>query len=324
VRTPATVDKLDLALVSRITAKSLDGLDLMMPDILDPERISGFKYVGIDARDELHSDIDLQDMLNSIPDPTVVTIDWLKSKRIKYYDTNESSAIGEWTVYKCLTAQLTLPGKTSQFVLSAGTWYEIDEGYVDDINGQVADTDFLPHSALQFPDCEDDSMLEEDYNWSTAQILGAYCQDQKLIYLGGQRNKVEPCDILTLQGQLIHVKRKTRSSSLSHLFAQVRVSAELLRREKTFYDKWVKDLKSDKEVNGKPFAAVLKWPCKPSSHEVILAILAPNAPQLPEELPFFAKMELVSLVQSLRDVGYPVSFAAVHEGVAKRKKGAKP
>lgn len=324
VRTTATLDKLDLTLAARISVGTLDGIDLMMPDILDPERISGFKYVGIDDRDELHSDIDIQDMLDAIPDPTVVTVEWLKSKHIKYYDVNETSAIGEWTVYKCLAAQVTLPGETSQFVLSAGAWYEIEQDYVDDVNSQVADSIFLPHSAVQFPDCEDDSMIEEDYNWSTAQILGAYCQDQKLIYLGGQRNKVEPCDIFTLQGQLIHVKRKTRSSSLSHLFAQARVSAELLRREKTFHDKWVKELKSDKEVNGKPFAAVLKWPCKPSTYEVILAIIATNAPRLPEELPFFAKMELVSLVQSLRDVGYLVSFAAIHEEVVKRKKGAKP
>ncbi|MBX3109976.1 MAG: TIGR04141 family sporadically distributed protein [Fimbriimonadaceae bacterium] len=320
VRDQKTVDLLDNHVVKKMQANALDGLDLMMPDIIDPERVTGFKYSGIDARDELHSDIDLADLLGIVVDLTAVSVDWLKRKEIKYYDASETSAIGHWSIYKCLAAQVSLASTGPQYVLSSGTWYEVDDSYVSEINSQVRDIEFLPLSDLVFPACEDDTMAEEDYNWAAAETLGAYCQDQKLVYLGGQKNRIEPCDIFTATGQLIHVKRKTRSSSLSHLFAQARVSAELLRRDKGFNDKWIKQLKAD---NAKSFASLLKWPCKPASHEIVLAILAPNCGQLPEELPFFAKMELVGLVQSLKEVGFSVSFAGVHEVVATRKKVSK-
>lgn len=41
---------------------------------------------------------------------------------------------------------------------------------------------------------------------------------------------VEACDILSDRGEFIHVKRKARSSTLSHLWEQAFVSAQLLRR----------------------------------------------------------------------------------------------
>lgn len=319
VRDQSTLDTLNAELVKRLQAKNGEGIDLMMPDIMDPERITGFKYSGLDARSDLHSDIDLNDFLALIEDPSVISVDWLRRKEIKYYDASETCEVGHWSIYKCIAAQLSLPASTAQFVLSGGAWYEVDDDYVNEIDTLVKDREFLPMSNLPLPTCDDDSMAEEDYNRATATALGAYCQDQKLVYLGGQKNKVEPCDILTVSGQLVHVKRKTRSSSLSHLFAQARVCAELLRRDKGFHEKWTKQLKADK---AKAFANLLKWPCKPASHEIVLVILASNSDQLPEQLPFFARMELANLVQSLKEVGFPVSFAGVHQAVATRAKGS--
>jgi uncharacterized protein (TIGR04141 family) len=53
--------------------------------------------------------------------------------------------------------------------------------------------------------------------------------DGRFIRLPGQY-PVEACDILSDRGEFIHVKRKARSSTLSHLWEQAFVSAQLLRR----------------------------------------------------------------------------------------------
>jgi len=320
VRDSKLTESLDTAVANALKSGQINGIDLVMPDILDPERITGFKYVGLDERHELHTDLDIEDFLDMIEDKSLITSTWLKKKSVRYYAEDDSSAINEWSVYKCLAAQLALPGNSKQFVLSTSQWFEVEPSYVKQIDDAVSDRSFIPFPDIYFPECCDASMAEEDYNAFTSDYLQAHCQDRQLVYLGGHRDKIEPCDILTIDGKLIHVKRKTRSSSLSHLFAQARVSADLLRREKSFNEKWVKQLKAAKAAS---FAKSLKWPCKPENHDVILAVLAGNPEELPEKLPFFARMELVTLAQGLNDAGFRCCFTGLYEEVATKKKGPK-
>jgi uncharacterized protein (TIGR04141 family) len=50
----------------------------------------------------------------------------------------------------------------------------------------------------------------------------------------GKTTPIEICDLLSEEGRFIHVKRKLSSSSLSHLFAQGYVSAELLQENSEY------------------------------------------------------------------------------------------
>ncbi|MFY0578048.1 DUF6119 family protein [Cystobacter fuscus] len=45
---------------------------------------------------------------------------------------------------------------------------------------------------------------------------------------------MEACDLFSASGQFIHVKRKLRSSSLSHLFSQGTVAAETFLGDEKF------------------------------------------------------------------------------------------
>lgn len=53
-------------------------------------------------------------------------------------------------------------------------------------------------------------------------------QSKRLVAPNGATTKIEFCDLIATDGSLIHVKRKSRSSTLSRLFAQGHVSAEAL------------------------------------------------------------------------------------------------
>ena len=66
---------------------------------------------------------------------------------------------------------------------------------------------------------------EEKYNKRAAQECDSLaCMDRKLIAHGGGSSKIEFCDLYDA-GLLIHVKRYSGSSGLSHLFEQGIVSA---------------------------------------------------------------------------------------------------
>jgi uncharacterized protein (TIGR04141 family) len=68
---------------------------------------------------------------------------------------------------------------------------------------------------------------EATYNEAAAKAIGAISVDDRPIGVGGV-DRVELCDILTKDGTFIHVKKRGRSSTLSHLFAQGITSSELL------------------------------------------------------------------------------------------------
>lgn len=58
--------------------------------------------------------------------------------------------------------------------------------------------------------------------------------DKKTVYHGGYGSQVELCDVLVVDGSFIHVKHYGGSSSLSHLFAQGLVSAQLIKSDDAF------------------------------------------------------------------------------------------
>lgn len=58
--------------------------------------------------------------------------------------------------------------------------------------------------------------------------------DAKVIYYGGGYSSIEVCDVLSKNGELIHVKRHNGSATLSHLFNQGLVSGELIREDRSF------------------------------------------------------------------------------------------
>ena len=58
--------------------------------------------------------------------------------------------------------------------------------------------------------------------------------DRKTVYHDGYGSQVELCDALVMDGAFIHVKQYGGSSSLSHLFAQERVSAQLIKSDDVF------------------------------------------------------------------------------------------
>src|SRR5260370_41653865 len=128
--------------------------------------------------------------------------------------------------------------------------------------------------------------------------------DTKTARCRGTSTGIEVCDLLSDDGDLLHVKhRKGGSSSLSHLFAQGRMSAEALLRDEDFRRdarRLLRDIRHGWERRipaDKP---------DPGDYQVVFAILGAPVEHTGEDLPFFSQLNLVRTYEAVVALGYRV------------------
>src|SRR5207253_946437 len=107
------------------------------------------------------------------------------------------------------------------YVLSAGDWFRVEKTYAANIKKKLQKyvaKDVLP-----------EAMRDEEegkYNARVAPLIGAALLDRKILKAEEAKSGIESCDLFLKDGNFVHVKRKTRSSTLSHLFSQGLVAGE--------------------------------------------------------------------------------------------------
>jgi len=144
----------------------------------------------------------------------------------------------------------------------------------------------IPVSDMVFIDCKARRVTENEYTIEFVKTKPDYmiCMDKKNVNHGGGRSKVELCDILTSDGKYIHIKPYSGSATLSHLFNQAVVSAELVITDKEFLKKANEKIQ---EVTDKKDFLI-----SDGDHpDVILAIISKDDVDRPN-IPFFSKVAL--------------------------------
>ena len=124
----------------------------------------------------------------------------------------------------------------------------------------------------------------------------------------GRHGQVEFCDLYSADRKLIHVKRYSGSSTMSHLFNQGVVSAQLLHGERVFRVAVNEKLPESHQL-GDPAAQIT-----PSDFEVAYAVIAKPGKEL--TLPFFSRLTLRNAVQVLRGLGFGVTLTSVPNVIA--------
>jgi uncharacterized protein (TIGR04141 family) len=132
---------------------------------------------------------------------------------------------------------------------------------------------------------------------------------------------IEICDVATRVKQLIHVKRGTSSSSLTHLFAQEVASAELLHMDPHFREEVApllanKSANPDKKIMGSGVTKIgdFEWMhgerFEPYAREVVYAIVTKRSSGMrKDELPFFSNLRM--RCNDLRRMGFRYSLALI-------------
>jgi uncharacterized protein (TIGR04141 family) len=129
--------------------------------------------------------------------------------------------------------------------------------------------------------------------------------DGKNIQYGGGPSKIEFCDLYTQDGKLIHLKRYSGSSALSHLFNQGMNSAKVMKSDLDFVQKVNEELPASHRLP-------IEQPINPRDYEVVFGIISATAEDLPDKLPFFSKISLMRAMEDIQRVmGYSASFAGI-------------
>ncbi len=295
-------DELNGKLVENIKGNKLENTWMAVPEIVDWEYVSGFKYTH--RKDgELKDDIDILSFLNCLSDDEKqnISIEFLKRKTICCLGTQNDEIKQQWNAYNCLYCEEQDNKKKKTYLLSNGKWYEIEADFAKAVN-----TDFQnlrsAGSSITLPSYGHKN--ENEYNKAVAKSNGKYCcMDREMINHGGSYSKIEFCDLMTKEGKFVHVKHYGGSSVLSHLFFQGLVSGELFLGDSKFREKVNEKLPNGFKItdtNAKPI---------PSKHEIIYGIISSSPGDL--EIPFFSKVSLRNAKKRLETFGYHVSLLKI-------------
>lgn len=299
VRDAALLGQLDSLLVVAINAQEFDRIRAAAPMLL-PDDICGFGYLRHRTRalngPAISFDLDLRQALLAKQILGRVSLQSLTSENIYLYDTDEQQC-AKWPLYDCLEAEIEFEEKI--YLLSEGDWYQIDRDYTDQVNQYF---DAATISDLEFPRYGTDH--EGPYLRRIADNTNFYLLDRKLVRLGGASSSFEFCDLLTPDHHIIHVKKYSSSSVLSHLFSQAYVSAEALINAPEVVVQVNEYLAQEGD-----FQFVFD-PARQPRNKIVFAIMQTNERL---HIPFFSKVNFRQFAQRLIAMGYQVELCRIED-----------
>jgi len=297
VRDSMLMGGLDGLLVDAINAGQFDRVRAASPELVGND-ISGFGYVKHGTRSRhgpaLVFDLDLRQALLAKHILGAVTHPLLLSERIYLYGADEQR-IAAWPLYTCLEAEIEHEEKI--YLLSEGDWYQIDRNFAEQVNRFF---EAATRCELQFPRSNMDN--EGPYLRRIADNANFYLLDQKLVRLNNASSPFEFCDLLTPDHHIIHVKKYSSSSVLSHLFSQAYVSAEALINAPDVtaqVNAHLADLGN--------FQFVFD-PATQPRNKIVFAIMQSNDAL---HMPFFSKVNFRQFAQRLSAMGYRVEVCSI-------------
>lgn len=304
VRTPSIVKPLDDHLVAALQAGDTSRIHIAAPEVLDNEEHLSY---GFDVRSPKEVvDLTIEGYLDEVGDPSKLTLGDLRShKVIAGHDVERPSK--RWKLYDCIVFEASLGA--ALYVLSGGHWFKVDQAFASTIHGDLAQ---IPESSVYLPPAAPGE-TEPHYNQRVADGNSTLAYlDAKTIHLKN-RTAVEACDLYTRSKQFVHIKRQSRSSTLSHLFAQGMVSGELFKEDRSFRE----ELRKKMAMTRPTFAATIP-DTRPqaSNYEVVFAILMKGNRADLLSLPFFTQVHLLQAVKYLRSLDYQVTYRLIPEQAA--------
>ena len=223
---------------------------------------------------------------------------------LRFLDASRT-LIGSQTVLECLSAELECGG--AHYIAYDGDFYRVDVDFVRSIDAELG---AIGQFTYKLP-CYDGGS-----EGAFSKKVGEVCPndfvvlDRTLIYLP-DHSGVETCDLLASTGALVHVKRKGKSSTLSHLFLQAVNCCELLTGSADARSEW-RQVISASPINGTLTEDILRaldgLDQGNRGHQVVFAILGDWRGKGITNLPFFSR---ISLVQASRRINQPACIQSV-------------
>ncbi|PHP51813.1 DUF6119 family protein [Actinomyces ruminis] len=310
VRDNATIDALDDLLIEQLRTGITGATHLAMPETIDWEDIDGFKIAG--TRSHVYEDLDLDDYLNRLGEERAsITLENLKTRPVSVRFGRSGNFDKRWNLYQCIVTEQRHNERLH--VLIEGRWFAVSSTLVEEVDTFVAE---LSDAQVFLPPARSGE-IEAEYNTRLAsQSSGNLLKlDARIKRPGGASSGIEFCDILSDQGDLIHVKRKSRSATLSHLFAQGSVSASTFISDGVFRTRIRELIEEAASENSREewlrLVPKADETVDRSQYRITYAVIT-NSPRKGHDwLPFFSKLNLMQQGRQLITMGFTVAVARV-------------
>lgn len=299
VSDPVLIGELDAAMAQELRGGAPENAFLTPPDTLDTQEHRGFRYPRQRKGADPYPDLRIVDFFARI-DPAAITLENLKQWRIREYTVSDDVPSRSFRVYDALIYESARDDKL--YALSLGEWFEIAQDHVTEVNNEIA---HIPDNDELALDDAESGESEGEYNERAANNSGGQLAllDANLVQYGGGRSSIEVCDLLALDRNFIHVKAKTKSSTLSHLFAQGLNSAQAFR------DMRFRQLAA--AICPATHTFIFDGEPRISEHTVTYAIITQAEGSLRDALPFFSKQSLANAARDLVNMGYKVRLKKI-------------
>jgi uncharacterized protein (TIGR04141 family) len=195
-------------------------------------------------------------------------------------------------------------------VVCDGDFYQVDRTFVQRIDDELSR---VPESDLALPCYRGGT--EGSYNQSVGRADPEQFAvlDRSLIYLPDETG-IEPCDLVGASGALVHVKRKGKSSVLSHLFLQAVNSCDALRWSPEAKAQ-LRDMIKARGVSPTLVASALhaldRLEQGGRDIEVVFAFLGDWRQRTITSLPLFSRVSLVQAARRIGQLGYQPSVKLI-------------
>lgn len=246
-------------------------------------------------------ELDVDDLLARVSDkPTGQRLRALRGGRIQMFAdadgveaTSRKLAADQW-----LTAELA--DEAVRYFYWQGQWYEIGAEYLSVIENRIAEL-LARRSGVVLPPWPD-GMPEGQYNELVDGQDGYMLLDQKNVHTARFRGGgLEIADALGPAGELISIKKASKTAPLNHLFAQGRVAVETLRFDTEARAKFVEKLPADHPVD-RAFRAPTV---------VYGVLLKDGLPLTTDSLFAFAKVSLLQAATALQGMGARLEIVSI-------------
>ncbi|QPP07544.1 hypothetical protein G4Z16_15395 [Streptomyces bathyalis] len=298
------------ALCSALEDSTSKKIGVACPDDLLGADVSYWKISGdrIRKREPLE-ELDLASMLTRLPENDLD--EKLKKLKITPFDASDSPmrpkrSLTDYFVFETETAEET-------YALCLGQWFRIAAGYLHEINSRIDQIEDVTEGIglpPWLPNLDGSYKTETEYNEDVADECGHILLDTKNFMIGGSHQKVEVCDLLTKEYDFVCVKKMEDSPTMSHLFSQAAVSADLYVENAVGSGRDSQIGYADKTRN----QYNEKWgdvTAVENNKRMILAIATSKDGPLARSLFFFSKVNLVKRVSEIRKAGFGVALAKI-------------
>lgn len=301
---PKVLEILRKKLLDTINIKNTTSIHIAPPFIIDWEH---FEHLSYTPKGEKYNEFDINDFYNYKLEDNFEYNDWGKLLNqnfyIKYSNYDEVLPHKLWRFLNFETEF-----DRFRYIFTSSSWYKVNKNYYEDIYNYCSK---IEESNSHFIDCIKNVSGKYDegyYNEELSKSQNDYILfDKKLVKSDINRSHIEVCDVFNKSNkEFIHVKFRESSSTLSHLFSQVRVSANSLQKDKTYRKNIRAILKTKRDLIPLENKDINSF-----EYTITYAIIENKTRSFVDSLPFFSLVNFRLTLEDLLSRGYKVKVKKI-------------